>query len=264
MELQEIIARARFILSGAPKRFHVFNLINGKNSSKDIAKKTGRSLSSVLNDIEKLRDFELIREKNDKNGVVKKDGALVYEKAPLIKHISESYFSDLADTTKLVKKKAKKTPRDLRISSIRVPSENEILDICKYGEDQLYEFKSPGIKTEDIAEEIAAYLHTKSGGILFYGVDDDGTVLGSDISRQEFDQRIQNSIRTTISPAPHIEIRDKDVMGAKIILVIIPPWNRKSLYQYTKKSRYLIRKGTNKFALQPDELKKLSHGKYVE
>ena len=116
---------------------------------------------------------------------------------------------------------------------------------------------------EDLAEEIAAYLHTKSGGILFYGIDDGGTVLGTDLVRQEFDQRIQNSVRNTISPAPHIDIKEKNVMGIKIILIVIPPWDRKSLYQYTKKGRYLVRKGTNKFAIQPEELKKLSRGDYV-
>jgi predicted HTH transcriptional regulator len=116
---------------------------------------------------------------------------------------------------------------------------------------------------EDISEEIAAFLHTKKGGIILYGIDDSGTILGSNIKRQDFDQRIHNSIRNTINPSPNVDIIEKDVMGAKIILVIIPPWDRKSLYQYTKKGRYLIRKGTNKFALQPDELKKLSQGIYV-
>lgn len=264
MELQEIIARARFIFSGAPKRYDVFSLINGKNSTKDISKATGRSLSSVLQELEKLRDLELISEKNDKDGVVKKDGATVFEKVPLIKHIPDSYFKDVVDTTKLVKKTANKIARSTKRSTIRLPSETEILDICRDGEDQLYEFKSPGIKMEDLAEEIAAYLHTKNGGILFYGVDDGGAVLGTDLTRQEFDQRIQNSIRNTISPAPHIAVKEKNVMGIKVILIVIPPWERKSLYMYTKKGRYLIRKGTNKFALQPEEVKKLSRGEYVD
>jgi len=262
-DLQELILRGRFIFSGAPKRFEVFNLINGKNSTKDAAKRTGRSLSSVLQDIEKLKDLELIQEKQDSKGLLKKDGASVFEKAPLIKHVPDSYFRDVADTSRLIKKKVSKTARPQRLTCIHIPSENETLDICKEGENQLYEFKSPSTKMEDISEEIAAFLHTKSGGILFYGIDDGGTVLGSDIKRQDFDQRIHNSIRNTINPSPNIDIKEKDVMGAKIILVIIAPWDRKSLYQYTKKDRYLIRKGTNKFALQPDELKNLSKGIYV-
>jgi DNA-binding Lrp family transcriptional regulator len=262
-DLQELISRARFIFSGAPKRFDVYNLINGKRSTKDISKKTGRSLSSVLQDIEKLKDLELIQERQFKNGFLKKDGASVFEKTPIIKHVSKSYFRDVSSTSKLSKKRISKISRSQDLSSIHIPSEGEILDICKEGEDQLYEFKSPGTKMEDISEEIAAFLHTKSGGILFYGIDDNGTVLGSDIRRQDFDQRIHNSIRNTINPSPTIDIKESHVMGAKIILVVIPSWDRQSLYQYTKKGRYLIRRGTNKFAIQPDELKKLSKGVYV-
>jgi len=262
-DLQELILRARFIFSGAPKRFEVFNLINGKNSTKDVAKRTGRSLSSVLQDIEKLKDLELIQEKQDSAGFVKKEDASVFEKAPKIKHVPDSYFKDVADTSKLVKKKVSKIARPQKLTSVHIPSENEILDICKEGENQFYEFKSPSTKMEDISEEISAFLHSRNGGIIFYGIDDGGTVLGSDLKRQDFDQRIHNSIRNTINPSPNIDIKEKDVMGAKVILVIIPPWDRRSLYQYTKKGRYLIRKGTNKFALQPDELKKLSKGIYV-
>jgi len=263
VDLQELIVRARFIFSNAPKRYDVFKLVNGRNSTKDISKKTGRSLSAICQDIEKLRDFELISEKTDNTGTVKKEGAIIYEKTPLIKHISNTFFDDVSDTTKLVKRHVKKSQSPTLRTTISTPSENTILDICKDGEDQLYEFKSPGVKMENLSEEIAAYLHTKNGGIIFYGVDDNGILIGSDISRQVFDQRLQNSIRHNINPAPHIEIINKDVIGTKIILIKIPPWDRKNLYQYVKKERYLIRKGTNKFALKPEELKKLSKGEYI-
>lgn len=261
--LQETILRARFIFSNAPKRYEVFRNINGKNSTKDIAIKTTRSLSAVCQDIEKLKDFELIKEKNDKNGYIKKDGATVYEKCHLIKHVPDSFFSDIFDSKKITTQKTDKIQKSKKPLYISIPSDNDILEICRNGENQLYEFKSPGVKIENITEEIAAFLHTKRGGIIFYGIDDNGTVVGSDIKRQYFDQSIQNSIRNTISPAPIIEITEKSVLGIKIILLIIFPWDRKSLYQYTKKERYLIRKGTNKFALRPNEIKKLTKGEYV-
>jgi hypothetical protein len=210
-----------------------------------------------------MRGFELVVEKEDQNGIVKKDGATVYEKTPIIKHVPNSYFHEVSDTKKLVKKKAVKGKGTSTQGRIHIPTENEILDICNEGEDQLYEFKAPGVKMEVISEEVAAFLHTKNGGILFYGIDDGGTVIGSDMPKQDFDQRIQNSIRNTISPSPHIELAKKSIMGSEVILVIIPPWDRKSLYLYTKKERYLIRKGTNKFALQPNELKKLADGKTI-
>jgi len=263
--LQEMISRGRYLFSRAPKRFEVFKLINGRLSTKEIARKVGRSHSSVLQDMEKFRDFGLISEKRDRKGrIVKKKRCTVFEKTPLVKHINHSCFQEVADTVALSKKndvrKKRKTPTPGRI---HIPTENEILDICGHGEDQLYEFKSSGTAAHKIAKEVAAFVHTKNGGIIFYGVDDDGGIIGSDLGFQEFDQRIQNSIRNTISPQPGIKIKRKVVMGSGILLIAIPPWNRKTIYQYTRDERYYIRKGTNIFALKPEEIKRLFKGEYL-
>ena len=263
-DLQELISRGRFLLSDSPKRLEVFKLINGKNSTNDIKNKVGRSLSSINQDCEKLRDMELIRLKTDTEGVIiKKHGSSIFEKVPLIKHVSFTYFEPIANTSILSKKSSHKKGIVKKLSAIHVPTENEILEICKNCEDQLYEFKSPGVATDKIAREIAAILHTKNGGIVFYGVDDDGTIVGSDTTRQKMDEKIQNSVHNTISPAPQIVIKERDVMGSKVILILVNPWDRKTIYQYTKDRHYLIRKGTNVFALKPEEIKKLSSGQYV-
>lgn len=264
-DLQELISRGRFIFSRAPKRLEVFKLINGERSTKEIARKMNRPISSVLHDIEKLEDMELVRKKEDSKGnPIVKNNASVYEKNPLIKHVSISYFEDVARSARylLVKKVSKIQRRGPKPSIIHVPSDKEILDICKNGEDQMYEFKSPGTDTNNITREIAGFLHTRNGGIILYGVDDDGTIVGSDVRRQDLDQRIQNSIRNTISPPPVVYIKDRNVMGSKIIMIIIPPWDRKTIYQY-KDGRYYIRRGTNIFALKPEEISKLSKGEPI-
>lgn len=251
-------------MSTAPKRVEVFNLINGKKSTKEIATKTGRSLSSVIQDIEKLRDVELVREKtNNGDAVIKKHGATVYEKVPLIKHVPQSYFEPIADTSRLVKEKISKTATKRNFSKTRIPSEKEILEICKNHEDQLYEFKAPGVAADKITREIAGFLHTKNGGVIFYGIDDSGTVIGSDIRRHDLDQRVQNSIRNTLSPQPNVQVVERNVMGSSVLLVVVPSWDRKTIYQYTKDGNYYIRKGANIFALRPEELSKLHKGQYV-
>ena len=130
-ELQELISRGRFIFSGAPKRLEVFKLVNGKKSTKDIAVKTGRSLPSVLQDIKKLRDMELVKEKEDRDGTfIKKGGASVYEKAPLVRHIPLPYFQDVSQTKKLAKEVPKKKSKSTKVQAVHVPSERTILDIC--------------------------------------------------------------------------------------------------------------------------------------
>ncbi|MEM3419684.1 MAG: ATP-binding protein [Nitrososphaerota archaeon] len=264
VNVQELISRGRLIFSGAPERLEVFKLVNGKRSNKEIARKMCRSLSSVLHDIEKLRDMELVREKKDSKGnLILKEGTRVYEKNPLIKHIPLSYFEDVARTDLLIKKTSKIRVKGPKPPTIHVPSEREILDICRNGEDQMYEFKAPGIDVDKITKEIAGFLHTKNGGIIFYGIDDDGSIVGSDVRRQDFDQKIQNSIRNTISPQPTVYIKDRNVMGSRVIMIIIPPWDRKTIYQYTKDRRYYIRRGTNIFALKPEEISRLSRGETV-
>lgn len=263
VDLQELIIRGRMIFDGASKRLELFELVNGR-STKEMARKSGRSLSAVDQDIEKLRDMELIQEKKDSKGnVLKKGGSTLYEKVPLIRHIPISYFGDVADTSKLVKRTSRTRARISKPTSIHVPSENEILDICKQGEDQLCEFKAPGVSADKVTKEIAGFLHTKGGGIILYGVEDDGSIIGADMRRQDLDQKIQNSVRNTVSPSPSVEIKERKVMGATVLLIVVPPWDRKTIYQNTMDGRYYIRRGTNIFALKPDEIKKLSQGIFV-
>ena len=263
VDLQELIVRGRMIFDGAPRRLEVFELVSGR-STKEIAHKSGRSLSAVDQDIEKLSDMELIlKKKNGKGAVIKKDGSIVYEKNPVIRHVPISYFGDVANTSKLVKRAVKGQAKIPKPTTIHVPSENEILDICKQGEDQLYEFKAPGVSADKITKEIAGFLHTKGGGIILYGVEDDGSIIGADMRRQDLDQKIQNSVRNTVSPSPSIEIKERKVMGSAVLLVVVPPWDRKTIYQNTMDGRYYIRRGANIFALKPDEMKKLSQGVIV-
>jgi hypothetical protein len=264
VDVQELISRGRLAFSGAPRRLEVFGLTNGKRSTKEMARQTRRSLPSVLHDIEELWDWELIREKTDSKGKpIREDGSGVYEKAPLAKHIPLSYFEDIARTDLLVKKMPRGQPKTSKPTATHVPSEAEILDICRHGEDQLYEFKAPGTDTGKITKEIAALLHTKWGGIIFYGIEDDGAIIGSDMRRQDLDQKIQNSVRNTISPQPNVQIKDRVVLRSTVLLVIVPPWDRRTIYQYAMDGRYYIRKGTNIFALKPEEISELSKGNYV-
>ncbi|KKT96554.1 MAG: hypothetical protein UW97_C0008G0011 [Parcubacteria group bacterium GW2011_GWA2_45_15] len=260
MELQELVARARIIFQGAPKRAQVFELVNGKRSAKEIARRSRKSLSAALQDLQKMRDMELVvPKKNDGGKLLKRDNSVVYEKHPLLKHLSKNYFED---PTQLPQPKRNKVAKKRAlITSIKIPNEQEVLDICRSGEDQLYEFKSAGTDARTISKEVGAFANTKMGGIIFYGVQDDGSIENADVRRQVFDQRTQNSIRNTISPAISVKIVEKDVLGHKIFLILIPAWNRKNVYQYEQ--RVYLRHGTNVFAAKPEESRQLHNGKIV-
>jgi predicted HTH transcriptional regulator len=122
-------------------------------------------------------------------------------------------------------------------------------------------FKGAGTEVRKITKEIAAMLNTGQGGVIFYGVDDGGTIQGSDVKRQEFDQPLQNSVKNSIAPAATVALKAVSVLGTEILVIIVPPWNRRDVYQFDEK--VLIRKGTNVFAARPEELKKLHNRESV-
>jgi hypothetical protein len=261
MDLQELVSRARFIFSDAPTRFETYKLVDGKKTSKDIAKDIGRAKTNIANDLRKMADLEIILPKKDARGdVIKRKGFIIYEKNPLIKHVPYLYFKGISkNQLRLKKDEIKKNIHRTCPEGISTPSENEILDISKDGENQVYEFKAAGTDIRKLTKEIASFLHTKRGGIIFYGVENDGTIAGTDKRLQDIDQSLYNSIKNTIKPSTAITVLLKDVMGTKIILIKMPPWDRKTVYYY--EGRVYIRKGTNCFEASPEEIKKLHSNK---
>jgi predicted HTH transcriptional regulator len=144
---------------------------------------------------------------------------------------------------------------------LSIPTEAEILEIAKAGEDQLHEFKAPGTEAAKLTKEIAAMLNTSRGGMVLYGIEDDGTIAGSDVSRQKLDQPLQNSVKNGVSPAATIRLSGVTVLGSEILVIIVPPWNRRDIFQFQEK--FYVRKGTNVFVLKPEELKEMHNGRAV-
>jgi hypothetical protein len=272
MDLQEIITRGRFMFSKAPGRLEVFELVNGRRSTFAIAKTTRRHVNNIRRDLQLLSDGGLIQPRNDGEGnALKSDGFPVYEKVPLARTVPSSYFQGpskaLSPPSRGHSRSGPKSNSTTKSSGARkpvplpIPSETDLLDICKNGEDQAYEFKGQGTDTKKMAREIAAMLHTRQGGFVLYGVEDDGTIQGSDLSRQKMDQAVQNSVKNTISPAATVKVHSVKVLGHEVVVIAVPPWNRKDVYHFEE--RVLIRKGTNVFAAKPEESKKLHRGEYV-
>lgn len=267
MDLQELITRGRFLFARATERLKVFELVNGKQTAEGIGKKVRRRPNHVYRDLKTLEDAGLIQPKLDRNGAVTKiDGWTVYEKVPLARTVPITYFRGAAKPVATRPSSRSKAPTASKSSirkpsPLKVPSETEILDICTKGEDQLYEFKGQGADIKKITREVAAMLNTRQGGQVFYGVDDDGIIQGTDIKRQDFDQRLQNSVKNTIQPAATVRIHQVSVMGFDILVIAIPPWNRKDVYELD--GRVHIRIGTNVFIARPEQTKKLHRGEYV-
>lgn len=265
--LQELIFRARFVMANAPGRLEVFDSVNGKRTTIDIAKLVKRHVNNVRRDLTLLADAGLIQPVLEKGASVKRNRFPVYEKVPLARTIPLRYFSTPAKLASNVEISRSSLNTSRKNSNVRAPkplafpTEDEILQLAKSGEDQLHEFKGQGTEMQKITREIAAMLNTYHGGIILYGVDDSGTIEGSDFPLQKFDQSLQNSVRNAISPSATIKLKSIQVLGHNIIAILVPPWNKKNVYQYNEK--VLIRRGTNAFAAKPDELRELHSGKYV-
>ncbi len=263
MDLQELISRGRFIFAGAPERLRVYQMVDGRRTAKDLARATKRHINNVHRDLRRLADIGLIEERQREGESLEKDGFTLYQKAPLARTVPISYFTGpvILSNRKEVATGTSPKGKGKRPQPLAVPTETAILDMCKSGEDQTLEFKAAGTDVRKITKEIAAMLHTRLGGIILYGVDDDGTIHGSDVTRQKLDQPLQNSIKNSVAPAAVVALKSVSVLGTEVLMVIVPPWNRKDVYQFDE--RVFLRKGTSVFAAKPEELRKLHRGEYV-
>ncbi|MEM0143952.1 MAG: ATP-binding protein [Candidatus Parvarchaeum sp.] len=142
-----------------------------------------------------------------------------------------------------------------------IPSKEKILKILKRGENQIYEFKREETKIDHLVKTICAFANTKRGGLIFYGVDDSGKVIGTAEKKQKLDECLQNSILNTIDPPLIIDIAEKPIENLKILIIHIPPRNLEKFYQY--RGTTFIRKGTNVFIAKSDEIKKLYSRKNI-
>ena len=266
MELQELVSRARLLFDGSPQRLKTFQLVNGRRSTREIAKKTRRQVTNVLNDIAKMKAMELIEpKKNSDDQPIIKDNSVLYTKNPLIEFLPPNLYSNYPESQKKLysgnTRSIKNNIRKTRVAQLPFPTETEILDICRSGEDQAFEFKSQGTDVQKLTKEIAAFANTRSGGFILYGVADDGSIHGTEVSRQRLDQPLQNSVRNSIAPSLVIKLQAAKVMGYEILVIGVPPWNRRDVYQIN--GVIYVRKGTNVFSAKPEEVRKLHNGEYV-
>lgn len=127
------------------------------------------------------------------------------------------------------------------------------------GESQTVEFKSADAEPRDIVRAIAAFLNNRHGGWIVYGVTDEGMIAGAPESRDEFEQKVQNSMRDRIEPTPQrLEIREIKCEDKKVFVIAVPPWRGEpSHFRDDVKYRILVRAGTVVRDATPSEVRRL-------
>jgi ATP-dependent DNA helicase RecG len=124
------------------------------------------------------------------------------------------------------------------------------------GEDSFTEFKDPAVATDGLAKELCAFLNG-SGGRVFIGVDDDGTIVGAGAWDEE---RVMNVVRSRIEPPP-IPTFQKLRWGDEtdVMVVSVEQGTEKPYAVATQQSRrYYIRVGTTSREASREELVRLT------
>lgn len=150
------------------------------------------------------------------------------------------------------------------INNLFVPDNKSLEYIAsKRAENNIYEFKGSLTNMENICREISAFSHCKFGGIIFYGIEDTGTISnGINGDKNDFDNRLRNAIKGLIAPAPNIQIIERNPKNKRIFAIVVAPWDKKSVYKFRGNS-ILIRRGGNVFAANNEEIKSLESGEFI-
>ncbi len=128
-------------------------------------------------------------------------------------------------------------------------TKEEIIRLIEAGENSAVEFKTAEVKIDSLAKEIVAFSNT-NGGVIFLGVDDNGTITGL-IGKKNFEEWAANIARNNIIPAVHTQYYEVRVHDKKIGVLEVDKGKDKP-YQ-TINHQFLIRVGsTNRVATQAE------------
>jgi len=129
----------------------------------------------------------------------------------------------------------------------------EIIQLMQGGENSSVEFKRADVKSDSLAKEMVALANT-NGGIIFLGVDDNGTISGL-TGNKNFEEWTANVARNNVIPAAQIQYNEIEIQNKKIGLLEIPKGKDKP-YQ-TLNHQFLIRVGTTNRVTTQAELMRL-------
>ena len=131
----------------------------------------------------------------------------------------------------------------------------EILQRISLGEDSSTEFKREPIPPVKLAEEMVAFLNAH-GGMIFFGVADDGTIVGLSEDQirnlnSSFSSACSDHVRPACYPETHL-CRLGEGLEERTVMVVVVPEGISKPYS-DKGGRYWIRSGPDKRTIQERE-----------
>ena len=90
------------------------------------------------------------------------------------------------------------------------------------GEDSRTQFKRGPIGVSKLAAELAAFSNAE-GGVILFGVDDDGTVVGLDkAAKKALDKELSNAANDNVRPSVYPRTEFHTIDGKQILVVDVP------------------------------------------
>jgi predicted HTH transcriptional regulator len=129
------------------------------------------------------------------------------------------------------------------------------------GEKPNYEFKSELPNNQTIAKEVCALANLNDGGVIVFGVTDNGTTLG--IPKRTLDevkQRITNIVRSNCDPIPEFFHEAFDVPHDPNSAVLVTHVNELPRKPCTVQGRVYIRSGPSVQPADSEEIRKMVLG----
>lgn len=131
----------------------------------------------------------------------------------------------------------------------------ELIEKINNGEDSYTQLKEQIISSKDLAKEFVAFSNAM-GGVIIFGVADDGTIKGLDTqSIEQIGQLVGNVGQENIKPPIHPLTNNITIDGKKLVVITIEsgfskPYKTSSGIYYTKS-------GADKKIMSDEELKRL-------
>jgi predicted HTH transcriptional regulator len=141
------------------------------------------------------------------------------------------------------------------ILSLGVWRECRLIERIANGEDSYTQFKVQAVSSKDLAKEFVAFSNAE-GGILIFGVSDDGEIkgLGTD-EIESLGQLIGNVANDLVKPPIHPLIQIMSIGDEKLVIVSIK--NGTSKPYATSSGDYYIKSSSDKKKISQEELRRL-------